>query len=268
LPKRPPGSSERGARETMPSQAKIAAVEELTKTLKGATSIYLTDFTGMSVSMMSELRKKCREADVEYRVVKDTLTKLAAERAGVKEMIDYLEGPTALALGRSDQMAPARVLAEFAKAYKLPKMKAAYVEGRMFGESEVKILAALPPKEVLLGQFAGALRSPLVGFAGIINQVMWKLTATLDAVAKAMEKSGAGAAPREQAAPAAAEAAADQPPAGSEAGEGTDEQGAEAGEKAGEAGASGGDAKDGGSEDGAAGADGASGAPDEGEKSD
>ena len=84
----------------MPSEAKVAAVEQLKQVLEGASSIYLTDFTGMPVEMMSDLRRKCREADVEYRVVKDSLTKLAAERAGVKEVVEFLEGPIGLALGR------------------------------------------------------------------------------------------------------------------------------------------------------------------------
>lgn len=174
----------------MPSEAKAAAVEQLKQVLEGASSIYLTDFTGMPVEMMSNLRKKCREADVEYRVVKDSLTRLAAERAGVMEVVEFLEGPIALALGHSDQLAPARVLSEFARAHKLPRMKAALVEGRIFAENEVKTLAALPSRDILLGQFAAGLKFPLMGFAGVINQVMWKMVATLEAVAKAMEEQG------------------------------------------------------------------------------
>lgn len=174
----------------MPSEAKVAAVEELKQVLEGASSIYLTDFTGMPVEMMSKLRRKCREADVEYRVVKDSLTKIAAESAGVSEVIQYIEGPVALALGRSDQLAPARVLAEFAKEHKLPKMKVALVEGKIFLEAEVKTLATLPTRDVLLSQFAAGLLSPITGFVGVMNQVMVKLAATLEAVAKAMEEKG------------------------------------------------------------------------------
>jgi large subunit ribosomal protein L10 len=213
----------------MPSEAKVAAVEELKQVLEGASSIYLTDFTGMPVSMMSELRRKCREADVEYRVVKDSLTKIAAEGAGVPEVVQYIEGPVALALGRGDQLAPARVLAEFAKEHKLPKMKAALVEGRIFLEAEVKTLATLPTRDVLLSQFVGGLMSPLQGVVGTINQVMWKLAATLEAVGKKIEETGGSAvvdAPPEDGtdeAPAEAEAAeekADGPPGEAEGGAG------------------------------------------------
>ena len=175
----------------MPSEAKVAAVDELTRVLEGATSIFLTDFTGMTVQMMSDLRRKCREADVEYRVVKDSLTKLAAKRAGVEDVVGFMDGPTGLALGHSDQLAPARVLIEFARQYKLPRLKGAFVEGKMLDEKQTKVLAVLPSREVLLAQFAAGLMAPLTGFVAGINQVVWKLVATLDAVAKSMDEDGA-----------------------------------------------------------------------------
>lgn len=174
----------------MPSEAKTAAVEKLTEVLQGASSVYLTDFTGMPVDMMSSLRRRCREADVEYRVVKDTLTKLAAQRAGMHQVLDYLEGPTGLALGRDDELAPARVLVDFAKEHKLPRIKVAFVEGRIFMEDGVKTLAVLPAREVLLGRFACGLRAPLAGLGGLLHQLMWKLVATLQAVGGALEEKG------------------------------------------------------------------------------
>ncbi len=210
----------------MPSEAKVAAVEELREILKGASSIYLTDFTGMPVDMMSDLRRKCREADVEYRVVKDSLTRLAAKDAGVEQVAEFIEGPTALALGHSDQLAPARVLSQFAKEHKLPRLRAALVEGKMFNEEQVKTLAALPSRDVLLAQFAAGVMWPLNGVAGALNQAMWKLVATLDALAKSMEEGGEAAKPAETAAKEPAEdsaSAAEEPGA---------EQKAEAGEPA------------------------------------
>ena len=174
----------------MPSEAKVAAVEELSQVLEGAKSIYLTDFTGMPVDMMANLRRRCRESDVEYRVVKDSLTKLAAKRAGFDMVVDYLEGPTGLALGRADELAPARVLIDFAREHKLPKIKAALVEGRMFSEEGVKTLASLPTREILLAQFLSGMMAPLSGFRGVLHQVMWKLVATLQAVGESLEKGG------------------------------------------------------------------------------
>lgn len=175
----------------MPSEVKVTAVEQLTQVLEGAKSVYLTDFTGMPVGMMASLRRRCRESEVEYRVVKDSLTKLAAKRAGMDAVVDYLEGPTGLALGRADELAPARVLVEFAREHKLPKIKAALVEGRVFTEDGVKTLAVLPTREVLLGQFVWGMMAPLSGLRGVIHQVMWKLVATLQAAAESMEKDGA-----------------------------------------------------------------------------
>jgi large subunit ribosomal protein L10 len=174
----------------MPSEVKVTAVEQLTQVLEGAKSVYLTDFTGMPVEMMASLRRRCRESEVEYRVVKDSLTKLAAKRAGMEAVVDYLEGPTGLALGRGDELAPARVLTEFAREHKLPKIKAALVEGRMFTEDGVKTLAVLPSREILLGQFVSGMMAPLSGLRGVIDQVMWKLVATLQAAAESMEKGG------------------------------------------------------------------------------
>jgi large subunit ribosomal protein L10 len=191
----------------MPSEAKVAAVEELSHVLEGAKSIYLTDFTGMPVDMMANLRRKCRESDVEYRVVKDSLTKLAAKRAGFDVVVDYLEGPTGLALGRADELAPARVLIDFAKEHKLPKIKAALVEGRMFSEDGVKTLAALPTREVLLGQVLFGAMAPLIGFRGVLHQVMWKLVATLQAVGESLEKGGEAASEK----PADAKPASEEP---------------------------------------------------------
>jgi large subunit ribosomal protein L10 len=170
--------------KAMPSEAKVTAVEQLTQVLEGAKSIYLTDFTGMTVEMMANLRRRCRESEVEYKVVKDTLTKLAARRAGVDAVIDYLEGPTGLAIGRGDELAPARVLMEFAKENKLPRIKAGLVEGRVFTEDGVKTLAVLPAREVLLGQFVWGLMAPLGGLRGVLQQLVWKMVATLQAVAE------------------------------------------------------------------------------------
>jgi len=120
---------------------------------------------------------------VEFIVEKNTLTKRALADRGVKELDPYLEGPTGIALGQ-DEVAGAKILSEFAKEFEKPALKAAYIGGQLYGPDGIKVLAMLPPREVLLGQFIGALRSPLQGFAGVLSGSIRQLVGTIDAIAK------------------------------------------------------------------------------------
>ena len=101
----------------------------------------------------------------------------------MKELDPYLEGPTGIALGQ-DEIAGAKILAEFTKEFEKPALKAAYVGGQLYGPDGIKILAQLPPREVLLGQLIGALRSPLQGFTGVLSGSIRQLVGTIDAIAK------------------------------------------------------------------------------------
>jgi len=120
---------------------------------------------------------------VEFIVEKNTLTKRALADRGVKELDPYLEGPTGIALGQ-DEVAGAKILSEFSKEFEKPALKAAYIGGQLYGPDGIKVLAMLPPREVLLGQFIGALRSPLQGFAGVLSGSIRQLVGTIDAIAK------------------------------------------------------------------------------------
>jgi large subunit ribosomal protein L10 len=162
---------------------KEAAVRELSEAIRASKSIYLADFTGMNVDMVSKMRRKLREAKVDYRVAKNTLAKRAFHEHGVSELDPYLEGPTGFAFGE-DEVAAAKVFAEVAKEFEKPAVKAAFIGGHLYGPDGVKTLAQLPPREVLLGQFIGALRSPVQGVVGVLSGSLRQLVGTIDAIGK------------------------------------------------------------------------------------
>jgi large subunit ribosomal protein L10 len=158
---------------------KEAEVRELSEAIRASKSIYLADFSGMNVDMVSKMRRKLREAKVDYRVAKNTLAKRAFHEHGVSELDPYLEGPTGFAFGE-DEVAAAKVFAEVAKEFEKPAVKAAH----LYGPDGVKTLAQLPPREVLLGQFIGALRSPLQGVVGVLSGSIRQVVGTIDAIGK------------------------------------------------------------------------------------
>jgi len=163
------------------SKEKELAVRELNERLSRAKSAVLADYRGLNVAQVTLLRRKLREANVELKVVKNTLTRLAAREAGIDGLDPYLEGPTAIAFSDEDVVAPAKMLLQFAKDNKQLEIKAGVVEGRVFGVDAVKRLAELPPKEVLLAQVLAGMQAPLSGMASVlagpIRKVMYALTA-------------------------------------------------------------------------------------------
>jgi large subunit ribosomal protein L10 len=168
----------------MPKPEKVEAVEKLKGTLGAAKGIILADFTGLTVSEANELRRKCRAAQVEYRVVKNTLAKIAARAAGVGDLEEHFDGPIAIATSESDSIAPARVLAEFRKTAQKPVFKAGYVEGRLFGPEEIRRIAVLPSREGLLAQVIGAVQAPMGQIVMTLEGVLRNVISVIDQAAK------------------------------------------------------------------------------------
>ena len=167
----------------MPTAEKEALVQDVTERLKGVKGMYLADFTGMTVEKVSALRAKCRAAGVEYKVIKNTLLKRAVHGHDIKELDEFLEGPTALAFSTESEVEPARVLIEFAKDGDKPIVKAGLIGNRLYSAVEVKQLAALPPRDVLLAQVLGTISAPLSNFLGSVNALLAspaQLTAALE----------------------------------------------------------------------------------------
>lgn len=146
-------------------------------------SIYITDFTGLSVKSVTELRRRIRASGAEYVVAKNTLALRALQQASVEGLDDTLEGPTGFVFGGTDPVSTAKVLVEFQKEQdKKPAIKAGLVEGKRVSADEVKHMAALPNRDQLMGQVAGALQAPLQGFVGMLNGMLYQMVGVLDAL--------------------------------------------------------------------------------------
>jgi len=168
----------------MATPEKQQTVEDLARKMVAAKSIILTDFTGMDVLSISELRKRCREAGVEYKVVKNTLTRRAARGTAYEPLVADLDGPTALAISSTDEVTAARVINDFRREHELPVIKFGLVEGKVLQPKEVQRLAALPSKEVLLSQFAGTLKRPLTALSYALTYKLRLLLCAFEEVKK------------------------------------------------------------------------------------
>ena len=157
-------------------------VEALTQKLKGSPNVFVTDFTGLNVLRMTELRRRLRVAGVDYVVVKNTLAQRAFAANGVNALDDHLAGPTGLVLAGGDALAGAKVLTEFAKEFEKPAIKIGLVDGRPVTPEQVKRLAELPSREVLLSQLAGYLQAPLAQMAGVMNGMLYQMVGALEAL--------------------------------------------------------------------------------------
>jgi large subunit ribosomal protein L10 len=167
---------------------KERVVSRLKDKLAQAKSLFLTDFTGLNVEEMNELRKNFREKKVEYRVAKNSLIRLAVQQTGLEGISDHLEGPTGLVLGYDDPSVPAKVLYDLRKKIEKPKIKVFWMEGKLFGEKELERLARLPSREILFGQILTNLNSPMANLVGTLQGVLRNFTGLIDALQKAKSK--------------------------------------------------------------------------------
>jgi large subunit ribosomal protein L10 len=167
----------------MATAEKEQAVAALEAIIADAKSIYLADFQGMSVEQATNMRRRLRDANVKFLVAKNTLAKRALRARGVEALDPYLEGPTGFAFG-ADEVAAAKILTDFAKEFEKPALKAAWVGGHVYTADGIKTLAQLPPREILLGQFVGALRSPMQGFVGVLSGSLRQMVGVIDAIGK------------------------------------------------------------------------------------
>ena len=159
-----------------------ATVESLTELLKGSPNVFVTDFSGLNVLRMTELRRRLRGAGVEYVVVKNTLAQRAFAANGVHALDEHLAGPTGLVLSGEDALAGAKVLTAFAREFEKPAIKIGLVDGRPVTPEQVKRLADLPPREVLLAQLAGYIQAPMAQFAGVMNGLLYQMVGALEAL--------------------------------------------------------------------------------------
>jgi len=159
-----------------------ATVESLSEQLKGSPNVFVTDFTGLNVLRMTELRRRLRAAGVEYVVVKNTLAQRAFAANGVSALDEHLAGPTGLVLSGTDALAGAKVLTDFAREFEKPAIKVGLVDGKPVTAEQVKRLASLPSREVLLSQLAGYIQAPMAQFAGAMNGLLYQMVGALEAL--------------------------------------------------------------------------------------
>ena len=167
-------------------------VAELADRLRSAQSLIVTDYRGLSVKEIDDLRTKLLEHGVRYTVVKNTLTRLAAEQAEAKDLLELLDGPTAIAFLESDAdpAAAAKVLNEIAGAGKILVIRGGVLEGKTITEADVKNLASLPPTDVLRAQLVGALAAPMATIVGLFTAPLRDLVGVIDARIKQLEEQG------------------------------------------------------------------------------
>ncbi len=163
---------------------KVQEVELLTEKLTQANAVVLVDFRGLDVQSAEELRNRCRDAEVEYRVVKNTLLHLAAEEVGIEGLDDLLAGPTALAISYEDPVAPAHEIKEFSDEFGVLEIKGGVLEGIRVETDEVLRLADLPSREVLLGQVASCFAAPMRRAASVMQAPVRDLAYAVSEVQK------------------------------------------------------------------------------------
>jgi large subunit ribosomal protein L10 len=162
----------------MSTAQKEQIVQETQASLEGIRGVFLADLSGMTVEKVSLLRRKCRDQKIQVRVVKNTLLKRALNAHGITALDDHLAGPTSVVFSPESEMAPARVLVEFAKEHEKPRVKAAIVDGRLFDDKAIAVLATLPSREVLLAQLISTFIAPMTQFLAAIDATL-RLPATM-----------------------------------------------------------------------------------------
>ena len=167
---------------------KEASVAELTDLFRNSTAVLLTEYRGLTVAQLKTLRQSI-SADATYAVVKNTLTKIAANAAGISSFDDQLAGPSAIAFVHGDPVAVAKSLRDFAKANPLLVVKSGYFDGNPLSEAEVKQLADLESREVLLAKLAGAMKASLFGAAYMFNAPLAQAVRTVDALREKQESA-------------------------------------------------------------------------------
>lgn len=151
--------------------AKQSIVEELKERLSVAQSGVIVDYRGITVEEDTALRKSMREANVDYRVVKNTLLNFAVKGTEYEAIAPYLEGPTAIAIGVEDPIAPAKVLGDFIEKAKKVTIKTGFIDGRVVDVAEIEKISKLPSKEELLAKAFGSMKAPITNLARVLNQI-------------------------------------------------------------------------------------------------
>ena len=178
----------------MPTARKEADVAELTDMVGRATMAISTSYRGLTVAEMNAMCRRMREAGVDVRVVKNTLLRIASERAGKPDLFNIVDGPTAIIFSYEDIAGPAKAISEYIRtARNSLTITGAYLDGQIMKPAEVADLASLPSRENLIAGFLGGLQSPIATFAGLLTAVVREFAGLIEARAGQLEGEGAAA---------------------------------------------------------------------------
>ena len=170
----------------MPNAQKQLVISELRDIVTQSKGAILTDYRGLTVADVTNLRKKLRAVDAEYHIVKNTLFKIAVGEAAGAQLDTLLTGPTAIAFAKGDVVPTSKAVIEFLTALKKPdiKLKGGYIDGRIYNVADVTALSKLPPKEQIIAQLLGSLNAPAGNLVGTLNGIISEFVRTIDAIAQ------------------------------------------------------------------------------------
>jgi large subunit ribosomal protein L10 len=164
----------------VPTQEKVTTVDDLKTRLEGVSSVFLTEYRGLTVQQLSELRKQLRAVSAEYKVVKNRLARIAVSASDLAPIAPHLTGPTGFIIARDEPVAVAKALQTFTRTVPALALKAGFVEGQMLGPDELKALADLPSKGALHSQLVGAVQGPLAQLVGLLERLQRDLVYVLE----------------------------------------------------------------------------------------
>lgn len=170
-------------------KAKEEFVEEIARDLEQAELIILTDYRGLNVASVTDLRRRLKAEQCQYRVVKNTLTRLACQKIGLDGLEEYLEGPTAIAYTAADPVGAARVFLEFSREHEALSVKGGLLSGQLLEPEQIKALGEIPPREILLARVCGGFQAPLAGLVNVLQGNIRQLVYALDAVRRLKESA-------------------------------------------------------------------------------
>jgi len=174
-----------------PNPTKVESVKKLAEQLGRAKAIYLTDFTGLNVELMTKLRREFRQEKADYIIGKKTLARLALQNAGYAELVARLEGAVGIALGYDDPAAPARIIAKFADETEKLTIRGGVFEGRLFGSKDMETIRHLPTRKEAIALLLQALNGPMQDFVTVLSGLLRDFVGVIDAIIEKKKAAGA-----------------------------------------------------------------------------
>ncbi|MBC7075262.1 MAG: 50S ribosomal protein L10 [Syntrophomonadaceae bacterium] len=168
-------------------EEKQKVVEEIKQKFQDVSLVIFTDYRGINVEEMTELRNRLRQPGVEYKVLKNTMLRFALEKLGYEDMVDSIVGPNAVLFSAEDPVTPAKTIFDFSKQYKKLEVKVGILEGQVVSAEKIKSLAELPAKEELLAQVVGTMQAPITSFVYVLNANLSGLVRAIDQIRQQKE---------------------------------------------------------------------------------